>query len=259
MCFTHDEHQLGTNEVCLQCLWERQAGDSPRRCPRCGGYLCSRVCQEDHAPECEERSSTESEGDNQDDSARHRQGAADRSPAPRCLQRCAFGYSGPHQCVQLCKHAKGHYGSHDCMQHQCRPKRPPPGPPPIMLILGDSEVKTQPAEARPRCQCWCGWRRQPGRNCRRHCPLCSRMVGPGWGWMGDEIDRCHMCYGWYYPEQKGYKYSQWVRCSQCATGHMYLECPRCGAEVCRSCSSRCERCQKEECNRCGLSHDFRCR
>ena len=51
----------------------------------------------------------------------------------------------------------------------------------------------------------------------------------------------------------------WIKCSQCTVGYMYLECPRCGAEVCRSCSSRCERCQMEECNHCGLSHDFRCR
>ena len=32
---THVEDKLGINAVCLQCFWERQAGDSPRRCPRC--------------------------------------------------------------------------------------------------------------------------------------------------------------------------------------------------------------------------------
>ena len=77
--------------------------------------------------------------------------------------------------------------------------------------------------------------------------------------MGDDIDRCHMCHRWYDVEPKGYKYSQWVLCSQCTSGYSYLECPRCGSEVCRSCSSRCERCQKEECNKCGLGQDFRCR
>ena len=65
----------------------------------------------------------------------------------------------------------------------------------------------------------------------------------------------------YYPEQKGgaVRVVPWIKCSQCTAGYMYLECPRCGAEVCRSCSSRCERCQMEECNHCGLHHDFRCR
>ena len=57
----------------------------------------------------------------------------------------------------------------------------------------------------------------------------------------------------------GVRVVPWIKCSQCTAGYMYLECPRCGAEVCRSCSSRCERCQMEECNHCGLSHDFRCR
>ena len=57
----------------------------------------------------------------------------------------------------------------------------------------------------------------------------------------------------------GVRVVPWIKCSQCTAGYMYLECPRCGAEVCRSCSSRCERCQMEECNRCGLGHDFRCR
>ena len=41
MCVSRIEHQLKANEVCLQCLWEVQAGGSPRRCPWCGGYLCS--------------------------------------------------------------------------------------------------------------------------------------------------------------------------------------------------------------------------
>ena len=64
----------------------------------------------------------------------------------------------------------------------------------------------------------------------------------------------------YYLEQKGgVRGVPWIKCSQCTAGYMYLECPRCGREVCRSCSSRCERCQKEECNHCGLSHDFRCK
>ena len=64
----------------------------------------------------------------------------------------------------------------------------------------------------------------------------------------------------YYPEQKGgVRVVPWIKCSQCTDGYMYLECPRCGAEVCSSCSSRCERCQMEECNHCGLHHDFRCR
>ena len=64
----------------------------------------------------------------------------------------------------------------------------------------------------------------------------------------------------YYLEQKGgVRVVPWIKCSQCTAGYMYLECPRCGREVCRSCSSRCERCQKEECSHCGLSHDFRCR
>ena len=57
----------------------------------------------------------------------------------------------------------------------------------------------------------------------------------------------------------GVRVVPWIKCSQCTAGYMYLECPRCGAEVCRSCSSRCERCQMEECNHCGLHHDFRCR
>ena len=57
----------------------------------------------------------------------------------------------------------------------------------------------------------------------------------------------------------GVRVVPWIKCSQCTAGYMYLECPRCGREVCRSCSSRCERCPKEECNHCGLSHDFRCR
>ena len=57
----------------------------------------------------------------------------------------------------------------------------------------------------------------------------------------------------------GVRVVPWIKCSQCTAGYMYLECPRCGREVCRSCSSRCERCQMEECNRCGLGHDFRCR
>ena len=64
----------------------------------------------------------------------------------------------------------------------------------------------------------------------------------------------------YYPEQRGgVRVVPWIKCSQCTDGYMYLECPRCGAEVCRSCSSRCERCQMEECNHCGLHHDYRCR
>ena len=64
----------------------------------------------------------------------------------------------------------------------------------------------------------------------------------------------------YYPEQKGgVRVVPWIKCSQCTAGYMYLECPRCRAEVCRSCSSRCERCQMEECNHCGLHHDYRCR
>ena len=55
----------------------------------------------------------------------------------------------------------------------------------------------------------------------------------------------------YYLEQKGgVRGVPWIKCSQCSAGYMYLECPRCGAEVCRSCSSRCERCQMEECNHC---------
>ena len=44
------------------------------------------------------------------------------------------------------------------------------------------------------CQCWCGCRRRPGRGCRRHCPVCSRLVGPGCCWMGDDVGLCHMCY-----------------------------------------------------------------
>ena len=48
----------------------------------------------------------------------------------------------------------------------------------------------------------------------------------------------------------GVRVVPWIKCSQCTAGYMYLECPRCGAEVCRSCSSRCERCQMEECNHC---------
>ena len=195
MCVPHIERQLWANEVCLQCFWEIQAGDSPRRCPWCDGYLCSEVCEEDHVTECQERPSTSSESDDHAGSLGRRVAAAQVSPAPRCLQRCASGHSGPHHCVQLCKHARGHLGSHDCMQHQHRPKRPPPGPPPSLKAFGAAMEGTQPAEARPPCQCWCGCRRRPGRNCRRHCPLCSRMIGPGCCWMGDEIDRCHMCYG----------------------------------------------------------------
>ena len=64
----------------------------------------------------------------------------------------------------------------------------------------------------------------------------------------------------YYPEQRGgVRVVPWIKCSQCTDGYMYLECPKCGAEVCSSCSSRCERCQMEECNHCGLHHDYRCR
>ena len=166
MCVTHIEHQLGANEVCLQCLWERQAGDSPRRCPWCGGYLCSEVCEEDHVIECQERPSTSSESDDHAGPLGCRVAAAQVTPAPRCLQRCASGYSGPHHCVQLCKHARGHHGSHDCMQHQRRPKRPPPGPPPTLKAFGAVEEGMQLAEDRPPCQCWCGCRRRPGRNCR---------------------------------------------------------------------------------------------
>ena len=115
-------------------------------------------------------------------------------PGPRCHLRCSFGYSGPAHCDQLCRHARGHDGSHDCMKHICRPKRPPPGPPPVRVNGGMTKGEQHPPDERPLCQCWCGCRRQPGRRCRRHCPLCSRLVGPGCCWMGNDIGLCHMCY-----------------------------------------------------------------
>ena len=51
-------------------------------------------------------------------------------------------------------------------------------------------------EERARCQCWCGCRRQPGEGCRRHCPNCSKMVGPGCCWISDEVGLCHECHRW---------------------------------------------------------------
>ena len=52
----------------------------------------------------------------------------------------------------------------------------------------------EPPEDRAKCQCWCGCRRQPGQGCRRHCPNCSSLVGPGCCWTTDEIGLCHECY-----------------------------------------------------------------
>ena len=53
-------------------------------------------------------------------------------------------------------------------------------------------------EDRPACQCWCGCMRWPGRNCRRECEECHRLVGRGCCWDGDAHGTCHMCSWWNY-------------------------------------------------------------
>ena len=58
---------------------------------------------------------------------------------------------------------------------------------------GASSSQTDDPEDRPLCQCWCGCRRQPGKNCRRQCWRCWRLVGPGCCWMGDNAGICHTC------------------------------------------------------------------
>ena len=57
---------------------------------------------------------------------------------------------------------------------------------------GASSSQTDDPEDRPLCQCWCGCRRQPGRN-RRQCWRCWKLVGPGCCWMGDNVGICHTC------------------------------------------------------------------
>ena len=46
---------------------------------------------------------------------------------------------------------------------------------------------------RPKCQCKCGCRRQPGKNGRRTCGYCSRKVGPGCCWV-HHAGQCHWCF-----------------------------------------------------------------
>ena len=48
-------------------------------------------------------------------------------------------------------------------------------------------------EDRPKCQCVCPCRREPGRNGRRTCLSCARLVGPGCCWTNDVRGICHMC------------------------------------------------------------------
>ena len=47
-------------------------------------------------------------------------------------------------------------------------------------------------ECRPKCQCICGCRRQPGKGCRRLCTVCNALVGPGCCWV-PERQMCHVC------------------------------------------------------------------
>ena len=60
-------------------------------------------------------------------------------------------------------------------------------------IRGDSDMSREPMD-RPRCQCSCNCPRRPGVGGRRTCISCSRLIGPGCCWMGDNIRLCHVCY-----------------------------------------------------------------
>ena len=60
----------------------------------------------------------------------------------------------------------------------------------------DSATDYTIVEHRPRCECQCepgGCPHRPGKGCRRQCGVCGRLVGPGCCWLGDAINRCHMC------------------------------------------------------------------
>ena len=59
------------------------------------------------------------------------------------------------------------------------------------IALANTDTDTD--LARPMCQCQCGCRRRPGRNCRRWCQHCLRLVGPGCCWSGDDVGLCHIC------------------------------------------------------------------
>ena len=60
----------------------------------------------------------------------------------------------------------------------------------------DSATDFEIIEHRPRRQCQCipgGCPHRPGQGCRRQCRVCGLLVGPGCCWLGDTVNRCHMC------------------------------------------------------------------
>ena len=62
---------------------------------------------------------------------------------------------------------------------------------------GSSDYGSSPSseiiECRPQCACTCGCRRRPGKGCRRLCPGCDCLVGPGCCWVSEE-NLCHVCH-----------------------------------------------------------------
>ena len=62
-------------------------------------------------------------------------------------------------------------------------------------IQGDEAHTNGPVPMdRPKCQCACNCGHRPGSGCRRICLSCSRLIGPGCCWMGDNIRLCHICF-----------------------------------------------------------------
>ena len=64
-------------------------------------------------------------------------------PAPRCWERCHWGYLTSERCPNRCIHAQGHRLSHDCSQHGRRPKQPPPPRPPRWRQVRSSGNETE--------------------------------------------------------------------------------------------------------------------
>ena len=46
-------------------------------------------------------------------------------PSPRCGRQCQWSQRTSY-CTAPCRRAKHHWGAHDCLWHETRPKRPPP-------------------------------------------------------------------------------------------------------------------------------------
>ena len=76
----------------------------------------------------------------------HQHQHLDQRPAPRCWERCHWGYLTSERCPIRCIYARGHRLSHDCSQHCRRPKQPPPPRPPQVRSSGnETEVGLQAA------------------------------------------------------------------------------------------------------------------